>query len=217
MTKEQLAALGLTEEQVDKAWKLFDGNYVPKDRFNEVNGKLKAAETSLAAANVQLDAQKGEKGDATALMLSNGFGLGDMLSGAAEGFIGDLGGDFALGALDAFNTPDFGTGGAGSVPDAKSLGFDKNKALGGIGKNTKKTADNTDKIKNAMDLSREDLKYMRDIAERQAVNRFTTAQISIDMTNTNQFASDTDVDGVLGRLTSEFAELLAVAAEEVHA
>lgn len=63
----------------------------------------------------------------------------------------------------------------------------------------------------------EDLKYMRDLAEQEAVNRFTTAEVKIDMSGmTNRIDSDMDLDGVLNTLTEGFAEALEVAAEGVH-
>lgn len=63
----------------------------------------------------------------------------------------------------------------------------------------------------------EDLKYMRDLAEQEAINRFTTAEVKIDMSGmTNRIDSDMDLDGVLSTLTEGFAEALEVAAEGVH-
>lgn len=63
----------------------------------------------------------------------------------------------------------------------------------------------------------EDLKYMRDLAEQEAINRFTTAEVKIDMSGmTNRIDSDMDLDGVLNTLTEGFAEALEVAAEGVY-
>lgn len=63
----------------------------------------------------------------------------------------------------------------------------------------------------------EDLKYMRDLAEQEAINRFTTAEVKIDMSGmTNRIDSGMDLDGVLNTLTEGFAEALEVAAEGVH-
>lgn len=73
--------------------------------------------------------------------------------------------------------------------------------------------DNTDSIKNSVSTSEEDLKYLREIAERDAVNRFTTAEIKIDMTNNNNINTDKDIDGISTRLANEVYGAMAVAAE----
>lgn len=65
--------------------------------------------------------------------------------------------------------------------------------------------------------STEDLKYLRDIAEQETINRFTTAEVKIDMSGmTNRIDSDMDLDGFLNTLTDGFAEALEIAAEGVH-
>ena len=59
---------------------------------------------------------------------------------------------------------------------------------------------------------------MRDIAERDAINRFTTAEVKIDMTGmTNRIEGGADLDGVISTLTDGFTEALLTAAEGVHA
>ena len=63
----------------------------------------------------------------------------------------------------------------------------------------------------------EELAYLRDIAEKEAINRFTTAEVKIDMTGmTNRIDSDMDIDGVVNKLTEEFVDALSTAAEGVH-
>lgn len=82
--------------------------------------------------------------------------------------------------------------------------------LGDIADATGDTADNTSK-------SSEELSYLRDIAEKEAINRFTTAEIKVDMTGmTNRIDSDMDLDGVISYLTNGVAEALATAGEGVY-
>ena len=57
---------------------------------------------------------------------------------------------------------------------------------------------------------------MRDIAEREVVNRFTTAEIKIDMTNHNNINSDLDIDGVVERIGEKLAEEVNISSEGVH-
>lgn len=74
-------------------------------------------------------------------------------------------------------------------------------------------ADNTAGLKETT----EDLKYMRDLAEQEAINRFTTAEVKIDMSGmTNKIDSSVDIDGFIEALTDGFSESLEVAAEGVH-
>lgn len=90
-------------------------------------------------------------------------------------------------------------------------------ALDGIGADTAGINDSAGSAAASLKETAEDLKYMRDLAEQEAINRFTTAEVKIDMTGmTNRIDSDMDLDGVLNTLTEGFAEALEVAAEGVH-
>ncbi len=48
MKKEDLIAMGLTEEQAKKVMDSLDGNFVTKARFNEVNEENKTLKQSVA-------------------------------------------------------------------------------------------------------------------------------------------------------------------------
>lgn len=118
------------------------------------------------------------------------------------------GNDFGKG-IDAKIGGMFNTGGLGD-----SSGFD----LSSIADNTGLTADNTGKTADALAVTEEQLEYLRDIAERDAINRFTTAEVKIDMTGmTNRIDGSADLDGVISQLTEGFTEALVTAAEGVHA
>lgn len=67
MKKEDLIAMGLTEEQAKKAMESLDGNYVTKDRFNEVNEENKTLKQSVADRDKQLEDLKKSAGDNEAL------------------------------------------------------------------------------------------------------------------------------------------------------
>lgn len=118
------------------------------------------------------------------------------------------GNDFGKG-IDAKIGGMFNTDGLGD-----SSGFD----LGDIAAYTGETADNTGKTADALAVTEEQLEYLRDIAERDAINRFTTAEVKIDMTGmTNRIDGSADLDGVISQLTEGFTEALVTAAEGVHA
>lgn len=125
------------------------------------------------------------------------------------------GNDFGKG-IDAKIGGMFNTGGLGD-----SSGFDLSSIADNTGltaDNTGLTADNTGKTADALAVTEEQLEYLRDIAERDAINRFTTAEVKIDMTGmTNRIDGSADLDGVISQLTEGFTEALVTAAEGVHA
>ncbi len=82
--------------------------------------------------------------------------------------------------------------------------------------NTGQTADNTAAIANSVDVSNEQLKYLRDIAERDTLNRFTTASIKVTMNNNNNVNSGLDLDGIVNDLAYGVENAMAMAAEGVH-
>lgn len=89
--------------------------------------------------------------------------------------------------------------------------------MAGLSADTASIADSTGSAASSLKETTEDLKYMRDLAEQEAINRFTTAEVKIDMTGmTNRIDSDMDLDGVLTTFTTGFAEALEIAAEGVH-
>jgi len=67
MTKEQLMAMGLTEEQANKVMESLNGNFVTKARFDEVNTAKKQLETDIKTRDGQLEELKKSTGDAEAL------------------------------------------------------------------------------------------------------------------------------------------------------
>lgn len=95
-------------------------------------------------------------------------------------------------------------------------GKDKKDGGGGKDPNNKKTADNTKKMADKMDDMDEDMKYLRDIAEKEYVNKFTTAEVKIDMTNYNDISEQVDAEDFMDRLGERIAEHVHTAAEGVH-
>ena len=94
-----------------------------------------------------------------------------------------------------------------------SNGFDYSSMLD----NVAQTADNTGKVADTLEVAEEDLQYIKDLAEQDVINRFTTASISVDFTNTNRIENDMDLDGVVERIKDTIQEAVITSAEEVHA
>lgn len=160
------------------------------------------------------------------------------------GSVGDAMGTFDYGSVgDAFNTFDTFQDGWGS--DAYAAGAEvgagikdwmgDNLSVNGIlekmgvstgpettdplgyGSTLDDIAGDTQSLAGSTDKTTEELAYLRDIAEQEAINRFTTAEVKIDMTGmTNRIDSNLDIDGVVGQLTDGFVDALSTAAEGVH-
>lgn len=67
MKKEDLLAMGLTEDQAQKIMDSLDGDFVTKTRFNEVNEELKTAKKSVSDRDKQLEDLQKSAGDNTTL------------------------------------------------------------------------------------------------------------------------------------------------------
>lgn len=100
-------------------------------------------------------------------------------------------------------------------PDDYISGFSDAIANSGAGGNLDSIADDTSAIKDSVDITDEDLKYLRDIAEQEAINRFTTAEIKLDMTNNNNVSSNADLDGIVDGMTTKVLEALEAVREGV--
>ncbi len=104
-----------------------------------------------------------------------------------------------------------GKGGSVNTRISKSTGLEKISAdVSGISANTQKAAA-------ATEISGEDLKYLRDIAARDVINRFTAAQISVSMGGvTNNLNGTADLDGIVDYLANGVKTAMECAAEGVH-
>lgn len=124
--------------------------------------------------------------------------------------------DESIANFDPSSLFDTNVPGAGDYADLSNYGSDLG-GLGGIGSGVDDIAGNTGAIADSMDITEEDLKYLRDIAEQEAVNRFTTAEISVDMSGMqNNISNGMDLDGVISGLTEGVNEAIDSMAEGVH-
>lgn len=128
---------------------------------------------------------------------------------AADAFnAGAAWGDGVADKVSNFSLSDvFGKTDIPNVGDYTS-GFADAIANSGVGDGIGNIDDNTGKIKDSLDITEEDLKYLRDIAEQEAINRFTTAEVTINQTNNNNVSSDTDLDGFITALDDAMGEAI---------
>lgn len=124
--------------------------------------------------------------------------------------------DESIANFDPSSLFDTNVPGAGDYADLSNYGGELG-GIDGIGSGVDDIAGNTGAIADSMDITEEDLKYLRDIAEQEAVNRFTTAEISVDMSGMqNTVNNGMDLDGVISGLTDAVNEAIDSMAEGVH-
>lgn len=126
----------------------------------------------------------------------SGYGFGEGIADKVSGMFNFEGKD-PMGASDL---------------DAYNVG----NSLDNIYKSADDTAANTAATADALDIAEEDLAYLRDIAEQEAINRFTTADLRVEFTANNSINSNLDIDGVCDYMANRTAEQLALVAEGVH-
>ncbi|MCM1545203.1 MAG: tape measure protein [Ruminococcus sp.] len=144
--------------------------------------------------------ESGWAGDAFKSGAAWGDGVSKKLSGTFSSFTDSF-------KVDIPNESDYASAFDGSMGNN----------LSDITGNTGDTAGSADKIADSMDITEEELKYLRDIAEKETVNRYTTAQVNIDMSGMkNSINSGDDIDGVVVMLTDAVNEAVDMITEGVH-
>lgn len=158
-----------------------------------------------------VDETFGKGDEVMAKMNADDMKLGRFEYGAAwdAGYSFGEGIDESIANFDPSSLFDTNVPGAGDYADLSNYGA-------GLAGNVGDIAGNTGAIKDSMDITEEDLKYLRDIAEQEAINRFTTAEITIEQTNHNTVSGKMDLDGVVDGLTGAVNEAADIIAEGVH-
>lgn len=159
-----------------------------------------------------VDETFGKGDEVMAKMNADDMKLGRFEYGAAwdAGYSFGEGIDESIANFDPSSLFDTNVPGAGDYADLSNYGAGLAGDVGDI-------AGNTGAIKDSMDITEEDLKYLRDIAEQEAINRFTTAEITIEQTNNNTVSNKMDLDGVVLGLTDAVNEAVDIITEGVHA
>ena len=137
---------------------------------------------------------------------SNGAKFGDGVSNKVSSMFN---GGKGTSGIDTSNM--FSGGGYQSSIPSSGLGSPSQ-----LGKAANDTAGSTAKTAKALDTTTEELKYLRDIAERDVINRFTTANITIKQNNNNNVSSSADLDGLMNGMVEGIQEAIAKTTEGVH-
>lgn len=89
--------------------------------------------------------------------------------------------------------------------------------LGDISSYTAATADGTKDIKDSLDITEENLKWMKDIAEREVIDRTVFRDITVSLGGVSNTVNNmNDLDGIPEYLGNVIAEQMAVSAEGAH-
>lgn len=115
-----------------------------------------------------------------------------------------------------------GTGGSSGFPNANDPKYDVGKAYKAptaeeLLRGVDDIADGVGSIADSMDLTNEDLEYLRKVADMEWKKEYTTANITVDMSNYNTINSDADLDGIVTKLSDKLREEMNVVAEGVYA
>ncbi len=162
------------------------------------NGKYKEVVSKKTAADFGMD--WGRKG--LGASYSKGNKIGEGISQKIKNPFGDVKSPFDMSSMGGANNlaKDTGVGGNGGKD---------------VGKNTGKTADNTGKMANSLEDSEEDLKYLRELAEQEHINQFTTAEIKVEMNNNNKIEKGMDLKEIIDGLANEIETRMTQIAEGV--
>ncbi len=124
--------------------------------------------------------------------------------------------DYRMSYTDAYNKGyEWGQGVENKIKDFfGGVADDNSGSYGGESDMTNYLSDiagDTASISDSLDVSEEDLKYLRDIAEQEAINRFTTAEIKVDMSGMSNTVHNTnDLDGIVDGLTTRVLQAMEV-------
>lgn len=141
---------------------------------------------------------------------SAGTAKGADIQDTINGFFSDIG--------DKFNL-DYKAPGAADTswlnPSIDPSGFTPS-ALGDVADDAAKTAKNTDKIADSMELTEQDLAYLRKVAEMEWKKEFTTASVVINMENNNVINNESDLDGLVQKIADVMETELSIVADGVY-
>lgn len=132
-----------------------------------------------------------------------GYAWGEKFENKFKDKLGEIGESISGGS-----TNDFIKGLTNGFDNTGSSSNLTNPALDKIAKDTGDIAKNTGK-------SEEDFSYLRELAEREAINKYTLTDLKIDMTNNNNISNGVDSDNLMQRLAKQLSEAVLSTAEGI--
>ena len=174
--------------------------------------KSKASEAGTAEEYKSISAAF-SKGMSTNNAFSKGWASSAFKSGAS---FGDGAAKKVKGAFSSKGLSSLGSKSLGLANNAKSGSSNLANNAAKTAGNTGKTAGNTGKIAKSVNASKDDLDFIRKMADRRAINRFTTAQIKVQMTNNNKVSSTMDLDGMVDYLANGVQQAMEASAEGAY-
>ncbi len=91
-----------------------------------------------------------------------------------------------------------------------------NDILDDILKNLQKTSNNTKDISDTLKMDKEDLEFMKTLANIKYGDKYVMPQVKVEMTNHNTIQKEMDLDGFFDRKVEEIGHLISMSAEGVH-
>lgn len=140
-----------------------------------------------------------------------GYAFGEGVENKVTDFFGGFSADeYGMENLMPNQSGIGGTGGLGGYDGSGYPTYDQLKGMAG-------DLDDIESNTSNLEITSEDLKYLRDLAEQEAVNRFTTAEVRVDLGGvTNNVNSTMDIDGVIDYMVTSTQEAMERVAEGVH-
>jgi tape measure domain-containing protein len=170
---------------------------------------LAGAEASMNARNAQADMKQSEIDAARADRQAQ---LDQMLNDAQSTWNSGIA---EAERMAAENAIDKQSEGIPDYPSQATFGVPTIDEMGGIASGVNEIANNTS---DQLDYTDEEMKLWRDIAEREAINRFTTAEVHFDSFNvSNTVNSEMDLDGIINYISEKTEDaLIEVANRSVY-
>ncbi len=91
-----------------------------------------------------------------------------------------------------------------------------NDILENILKNTQNMSKDTSSINDSLQMDKEDLEFLRTVANIKYGDKYIMPQVNVEMVNHNNIQSEIDLDGFFDRKVDEMTTILQTSAEGVH-